>query len=114
MDLIQFGTEVVVGLADYEFTGTIADSGDYKESVEDVVIHDNSMVPTTHMLHTKKYEITITGIIKASGYTAPSVGDVVTINSIEAPVLDFSVKPDRLAHKVTLRVLAYDGIDYSP
>lgn len=114
MALIQYGQQFTVGLGGYEFTGTVADAGDYEHAIEETTYLDKDNEPVGHMFHGKYKVITITGLIKSTGYTKPTPGVLVTINSIEAPVVSCQTKPDRLAHKITLRVKAYDAIDYSP
>lgn len=114
MALIQFGQQFTVGLGDYEFTGTVADAGDYEHAIDETVYFDADNEPVGHMMHGAYKVITITGIVKSTGYTKPDPGDLVTINGVEAPVVSCQTKPDRLAHKMTLRVKAFDSINYSP
>lgn len=113
MELLQYGQQVRVGLDDYEYPFTIADSGSNQHGIEETVILDKRNKPTTHMLHGAYRIITVTGVILAAGFTEPQPGDIATINGVSAPIVDCTTTPDRLAHKVTLRLKAFDDITYT-
>ena len=110
---LQYGQQVRVGLDGYESDGTIADSADNEHAIDETVILDKNNTPTTHMFHGKYRVITITGVILAAGFTEPEPGTLAQINGGNAPILSCALKPDRLAHKVTLRVKAFDDITYT-
>lgn len=108
----QQGTQVEVGIGGFTFAGVIVESAGSEKSIESEVILDEDNEPVTRLVWGDKETITVEGIVKAAGFTAPSPGDAVTINAVAGFCEKVSIKKERKATKVTITVIK-DAITYT-
>lgn len=106
MALVQKGTSVVVGFGNVTYTGTIAQSGGRKNSATMDKIKSETAGTVTYLITNQKKEITVTGVITATGTIAAiralAPGDVVTIDGVATYILDIDMKLTAKQAEVTI------------
>lgn len=99
----MYGQEVKVTVGNYVFAGTIGQSADTKRSATRTMINDAATGGlTTDIFHNRVTSGSVTGIVLATGFTEPEMGDVIEINGIDVVCLGSSLKLVELAAQVTI------------
>ncbi len=113
MAISQKGTEVEVGIGGLTYTGLIVESAGVEATGEIEWIQDEDNEPTTALISGLGKRCTIEGIVLATGFTQPDVGDVVTVDGASMLVEKSDLKRERKAAKFSLTVYKPDAITLS-
>ena len=113
-DLVQKGTEVVVGLGSLGDTNMIVEEVTRKPVVtSDVILNDTQAAATTVLLTNPGHEIRVTGIVLTDIFTALVVGASYTINSIKYRATDVDIRRSAKAMRVTIAGVKEDSMTYA-
>lgn len=104
------GTELLVGLGGNTYAGTIVEDATVENIGElDWYKGEENEMESVYKSGSGK-RITVSALIKASGFTEPVIGDEVTINSVAGIVEKSSVKYERKVAKLDLTIVCYDSL----
>lgn len=113
MAITQSGEDLVVGLESGQtYTGIFQESATRERVASQKVIkgEDNQTLSILRSgLATRR---TIRGILKATGWSEPRLGDIVTINGVKHRVESCVTEHQAEERRVTLTVIKEDAINY--
>ena len=78
----QIGTTLLIGMNGITYTGTIVEDGSItpEAKVEEILDENNATV--TKVISNPASKISLSALVKGTGFTAPVVGQIVAINSV--------------------------------
>lgn len=109
-----YGEEPVVTTAGFSFAGVMSESASLKETADHLLFKDaNTGLTGIDMFRDLGTDVTLTGIILATGYTRPRDGDAVAIDATTRAVTDATETYGDNVAKVTITTSGKDSITYA-
>jgi hypothetical protein len=115
MAVAQKGDAFILGLGGNTYTGVVVESVEIEKGADFQYYKGNDGETKSIIVSDAKSTIKLTGLMEDSGFTAPTVGAVVTINSIAYLCISVSTTYGNGIEpiKVTINGEKYESMTYS-
>jgi hypothetical protein len=110
---VQVGTSLLIGMGALTYAGTVIEDVSIEPVGKVEEILDENQVTMTKIISNPGNKIVVSALIKATGFTAPAVGTIVTINSVKYFTVSSSVSSSRGIAKWKFDGIAEAGMTYT-